>query len=248
VSSNKLDDGSLPFGQLELLETEQVETEQVETEQVETEQVETEQVETEQVETEQVETEPPVGERIPTSPEPITPELTDPIPLRTKNDNVYYMPVDNLRAQVYLAHGLIYPGIYDKAGLSADFDDSQRLSPAELTLFEDPQPLKKNQLLLKVLLQLDEVTDADHSGSMLRFPLPLPISRISGIEVPQEVGDLDRFVDGWVKPDVPVPRHLFSLTLVPPVENHKDQVLPCLKGKAESRDYGVLAQCRSLFL
>ena len=36
-------------------------------------------------------------------------------------------------------------------------------------------------------------------------------ARLVGIEIPTTAGDLNRFIDGWIKPDVPVPRHLFSI-------------------------------------
>ena len=133
--------------------------------------------------------------------------------LIAKKDNIYFMPVDQLRAQVFLAHGLIYPAIYDKAGLSTDFDDSQRQSPCELMLFATVQPINKNQLLLKILLHADEISSsAERTGNVIYLAYPLPISRLVGIEIPTTAGDLNRFIDGWIKPDVPVPRHLFSIT------------------------------------
>ena len=128
---------------------------------------------------------------------------------RTKSDNIYFMPVDQLRAQVFLSHGLIYPAAYEKAGLSADFDDIQRFAPSDLTVFDSPQPLKDNQLLLNILLYPDEVADADRTGNALHLAIPLPISRLVAIEVPRQLADMKRYVDGWVKPDVPCPRGLF---------------------------------------
>ncbi|NTU74032.1 hypothetical protein HGB07_07805 [Candidatus Roizmanbacteria bacterium] len=81
--------------------------------------------------------------------------------LKEKIDNIYFMPVDQLRAQVFLAHGLIYPSVYDKSGLSTDFDDCQRQSPTDLVLFETAQPINKKQLLLKILLNPDEIANAE---------------------------------------------------------------------------------------
>jgi len=133
----------------------------------------------------------------------------------SRKENIYFMPVDKLRAQVYLAHGLIYPSVYDKAGLSNDFDDSQCQTPADLTLFETLQPLKSNQLLLKILLHPNEIKSAEQTGKILRLAIPLPISRLIGIGVPSSVGDINRYVDGWVKPDVPVPRYLFTTATAP---------------------------------
>jgi len=127
-----------------------------------------------------------------------------------RNDNIYFMPVDRLRAQVFLSHGLIYPDAYDTAGAASDFDDIQRTSAADLLLFENPQPIKNNQLLLKVMLTSEEILDCDRIEEAIKFPMPLPISRLIGIEVSQSIEQLSSHLDGWVKPDVPVPRHLFK--------------------------------------
>ncbi len=147
--------------------------------------------------------------------DPHQPKCLESPKTRSTGDNIYFMPVDPLRAQVFLAHGLIYPAVYDKAGLSGDFHDSQRLTPARLTLYAMPQPLHRDQLLLKILLHQDEIATAERNGDVLHLATPLPISRLAGIEVPPAAGGLDRYIDGWVKPDVPVPRHLFSSTAVP---------------------------------
>ena len=137
-------------------------------------------------------------------------EYTQEATLRPKRNCIYFMPVDQLRAQVYLAHGLIYPTAYEKTGLSIGFDDSQWQSHCYLTLFETPQPIKKNQLLLKIILLPDEISSAEREVNALLLPAPIPISRLTGIEVSPDVGDINRYVDGWVKPDVPVPKHLFA--------------------------------------
>lgn len=129
---------------------------------------------------------------------------------RLSGDNTYFMPVDELRAQVFLVHGLLYPPVYDRAGAAADFADNQGLSPGDISLFETPQPLKKRQVLLKILLHPDEVADADRVGGTLRLATPLPISRLVGISLPASAGPVERYVNGWEKPDLPVPRHLFS--------------------------------------
>lgn len=142
--------------------------------------------------------------------EPHPPECLETPKIRSAGDNIYFMPVDKLRAQVFLAHGLIYPATYDKAGLSGDFHDSQRRTPACLTLYETPQQLHHDQLLLRILLHPNEIADAERDGDVLHLAIPLPISRLAGIQVPTVPGGLDRYIDGWVKPDVPVPRHLFT--------------------------------------
>lgn len=149
----------------------------------------------------------------------------------TESGNIYYMPVDQLRARVFLAHGLIYPAIYDKAGLSVDFHDSQRETPARLRLYAAPQPLYHNQLLLRILLKQEEVNAAiaESNGEVLHLDIPLPISRLAGIEVPSVAGDLDHYTTGWITPDLPVPRHLFinaTVPLSPDQENLHWQSLP----------------------
>lgn len=138
------------------------------------------------------------------SPRAIAPEQT-----------TFFMPVDQLRAQVFLAHGLIYPPAYDTAASSGDFRDTQGQTPNDITLFSSPPPLEKNQVCLRVLLNKDEINDSEHSSGVLRFAMPLPISRLSGIEIPREAGELSRYIDGWIKPDVPVPSHMFSIQDVP---------------------------------
>ncbi len=126
--------------------------------------------------------------------------------------NLFYMPVDQLRTQVFLAHGLIYPATWDKAIGSGDFDDIQKHTPSFLTLYNAPQPINKNQNLLGISLLAEEVKACHGTYAVLRYPLPLPISRLVSIGVSPEQGDLSRYIAGWIKPDVPVPRHLFSIS------------------------------------
>lgn len=134
------------------------------------------------------------------------PRYQDEVP---KSDRFFYMPVDQLRAQVFLAHGLIYPSAYDKAGAATGFDDIQRMASADLLLFDNPQPIKKNQLLLKVVLSDEEVADCKIISGVIKFPMPLPVSRLVAIGVSSAIENLDTYVLGWIKPDVPVPTHLF---------------------------------------
>lgn len=124
--------------------------------------------------------------------------------------NIFYMPVDQLRAQVFLAHGLIYPGAYDKANSLSDFDDVQKFAPTALTLFASPRPVRKNNLLLQLKILPEEMGEYDSTSDILQLSMPLPISRIVSIDISPEAGDLNRYTNGWVKPDVPVPRHIFG--------------------------------------
>lgn len=122
----------------------------------------------------------------------------------------WFMPVHQLRAQVFLAHGLLYPSAYDDAGLSGDFDDIQRQDPGRLTLFASPVPTRKHQIQLRVLLRQEDDLITSHGGQLASVSTPLPVSRLTRIYVPESAGDIGRYLDGWLKPDVPVPRMLFS--------------------------------------
>ena len=146
--------------------------------------------------------------------------------------SLFYMSVDQLRTQVFLAHGLIYPAIWDKAIGSSDFDDIQRQDPTALTLFAAPQPIHKNQHLLGILLLPEEVKTCGGTSEVLRYPLPLPISRLTSIGISPEQGDLNRYIAGWIKPDVPVPKHLFSIA--PAVYQGADGAVEGI-----TQDYGI---------
>jgi hypothetical protein len=154
------------------------------------------------------------------------------IVISPKTDGIYFIPVDQLRAQVFLAHGLIYPAVYDKTGFSVNYNDSYLQHPAELVLFETPQPINNNQLLLKVLLSEEEVCSSPKKDKRLGVGFPLPISRLLEIEVPH-VEDINRYLDGWVKPDVSVPRHLFKPMLKTTEASGNDQRHDPLQQNAE---------------
>ena len=121
-----------------------------------------------------------------------------------------FMPVDALRAQVFLAHGLIFPSLYDLNGMADGFNDVQTKFPADITLFRELPPLLKGQLILEVLVTPDEVADANKNKTAIHIQFPLPISRLSRILVPVQQSDLRTYIAGWVKPDVPAPAHLFD--------------------------------------
>jgi hypothetical protein len=127
------------------------------------------------------------------------------------SDGTYYMPLDQLRAQVFFTHGLIYPAAYDSAGMANDFSDSQSLTPGELTLFSVPQVIPSNHLQFRLMLLPDEIQCANKFQTGIRLSLPLPISRLLEVQVCPEVKNIERYLAGLVKPDVPVPSHLFRL-------------------------------------
>lgn len=129
----------------------------------------------------------------------------------TDSVSTYYMTLDQLRAQVFFAHGLIYPAAYDSVGMANDFSDSQSLAPNELTLFLLPQVIPANHLQFRLMLLPDEVQGASKFKSGLRLSQPLPISRILEVQVCPEVKNIQRYLAGLVKPDVPIPSHLFCL-------------------------------------
>ena len=139
-----------------------------------------------------------------------TGDLFDPLNTApTPEEKTYYMPVDKLRAEVFLAHGLIYPAVYDKAGFASNFGDLQSSTPGELTLFSAPTALSHGHLQLRLLLLSTEIAKANVFEGGIRLSVPLPISRIVEIQVGSHVTDIEHFLAGWVKPDVPVPKHLF---------------------------------------
>ena len=137
--------------------------------------------------------------------------------------NCLYMPVDALRAQVFLGHGLIYPSLYDSNGMSDEFNDVQSHSPANLTLFMEMPPITKEQLILQVLVTQKEMERAINTGKTIRLQSPLPISRLIKILVPGLKNDLDlaKYIAGWIKPDIPTPAHLFEIM---PVSNMQSYI------------------------
>ena len=126
-------------------------------------------------------------------------------------EGTLFMPVDELRAQVFLAHGLIFPSLYDLNGMADGFNDVQTQFPADITLFRELPPLPKGQLVLEVLVTPEEVADANKNKTAIHIQFPLPISRLSRILVPVPQSDLRMYIAGWIKPDVPVPAHLFDI-------------------------------------
>ncbi|MDQ5909940.1 MAG: hypothetical protein QG599_2035 [Pseudomonadota bacterium] len=165
--------------------------------------------------------------------EPHPPKCLDTPKIRSVSDNIYFMPVDRLRAQVFLAHGLIYPDIYDKAESDKDFHDSQRQNPVHLMLYANPHPLNHDQFLLKIFLHPNEIAKAERNGDILYLAIPLPISRLAGIEIPAAADDLDRCIKGLIKPDVPVPRHLFTNEVTPSSPDQEKVSRDSLHGDAQ---------------
>lgn len=189
--------------------------------------------------------------------DPCSLEYTDLPKTYSGSDNIYYMPVDQIRARVFLAHGLIYPAIYDKVSLSVDFHDSQTETPSRLRLYTTPQPLHHNQLLLRILLKQQEIDNADINGEILYLNIPLPISRLTGIEVLPVTSGLDHYISGWINPDVPVPRHLFIDAKIPSSPSQENPNCEPLSGDAHhfsnaesitrfDRYLGVLAFLRNV--
>ncbi len=91
------------------------------------------------------------------------------------------------------------------------FNDVQMQFPADITLFRELPPLPKGQLVLEVLVTPEEVADANKNKTAIHIQFPLPISRLSRILVPVPQSDLQKYIAGWIKPDVPVPAHLFDI-------------------------------------
>lgn len=120
----------------------------------------------------------------------------------SSTESFFYILVDSIRARTFLVRGLIYPAIYDEDELDKQYQDHHQ--PGSLRLTSDrPQLNSKNQVILKVLLLDDEIQTLENSGFM--FDRPLPISRLCQIEISPAAGGPERFVKGWVNPDVPAP-------------------------------------------
>lgn len=128
----------------------------------------------------------------------------------TGADSVFYMPVAQLRAQVFLAHGLLYPAAYDDPTTSAIADVQTRV-PDGLVLWQEQPPITSDEILFGLRLTREERADAEQQADVLYISTPLPISRLVEIAVPaKSSADVERYIKGWIEPDVPIPTPLFT--------------------------------------
>jgi hypothetical protein len=140
----------------------------------------------------------------PQSSKKITPTPMNPI------QPIYYLPVSQLRAQVFLAHGLIYPAIYDTNNAQA-IKDAQAYVPNGLELWKEQPPINKEELLLGVCLTSAELSTAVHQEDTIFLATPIPISRLVELAVPAKSSDdINKYIRGWIEPDVPIPASLFT--------------------------------------
>jgi len=125
--------------------------------------------------------------------------------------NVAYMPIDRLRAQVFLIHGLLFPHAYDSIEGPDSYHDLQRNFSSDLLFLKTPSIIAQDQVLLAVAIEPEELEAAQHlSPDSFLLSIPLPISRVLRIALPTPADDLQTQLNGWeIKDDVPVPRHLF---------------------------------------
>ena len=122
----------------------------------------------------------------------------------------YYLPVSQLRAQVFLAHGLIYPAIYDTNNAQG-INDAQAYVPNGLEFWKEQPFISKEELLLGVRLTSGELLTAVHQDGAIYLPTPIPISRLVEIVVPaKSIDDINKYICGWIEPDVPIPTSLFT--------------------------------------
>ena len=139
---------------------------------------------------------------------------TDPYPAKDTSAQpsafpTYYLPISQLRAQVFLAHGLIYPARYDFNN-SRPIIDAQSRIPGALELWPEQPPISKGELLFGVRLLPEEVTSAVRAEDAILLTKPLPVSRLVEIAVPaRSTDEVSKFVRGWIESDVPVPEALF---------------------------------------
>lgn len=132
-----------------------------------------------------------------------------PSPLKLKHPT-YYLPISQLRAQVFLAQGLIFPALYDDEDLPS-IRDVQGQMPQSLLLYKEEPGITKDELLFRLTLTADELADAQDIGFAVLLPMPVPISRLLEIAVPAtSLNDIERYIRGWIVPDVPVPVSLFT--------------------------------------
>lgn len=138
------------------------------------------------------------------SPKNITPITVNP------THSTYYLPVSQLRAQVFLAHGLIYPAIYDINNAQA-INDAQAFVPNGLELWKEQPPINKEELLLGVRLTSEELSSAVHHEDTIFLATPIPISRLVEVAIPaKSSNDIAKYIRGWIEPDVPIPASLFT--------------------------------------
>jgi hypothetical protein len=123
---------------------------------------------------------------------------------------VFHLPVSQLRAQLFLAHGLIYPANCDD-GPSATMQDAQARVPHSLVLWQQQPPVSSNEIVFGLRLTEDEIADAEKQNDRIYISTPLPISRLVEIAVPAaSTEDVKTYMRGWIEPDVPVPAELFT--------------------------------------
>ncbi len=135
-------------------------------------------------------------------PSPVTPDESH------CESGIFYLSVDYIRVQGYLAQGLIYPSVLE-GPRGDEYDDVQSLAKIHLHFTRHPLELSPRELTLAVFLTTDEIQDALSGKNDLFLNRPLPISRVRTIYVPRGEDSLDIYLDGWILPDVAVPRHLF---------------------------------------
>ncbi len=127
-----------------------------------------------------------------------------------RKQSSYYLPIAQVRGQVFLAHGLIYPTAYD-SNAAPSIGDVQAKVPYGLLLWKDQPPITRSELLFGLRLTRDEIADGVQHGDTLLVSTPLPISRLTEIAVPaNSPEEVTKYMRGWIMPDVPVPSPLFT--------------------------------------
>ena len=166
-----------------------------------------------------------------------TPAKEKPVAAKTRLANkgrrkptAYYLPMAQVRGQVFLAHGLIFPAAYD-SNPSSPIVDVQARVPHGLLLWKEQPPIGKNELLFGLRLTRDEIADAEQHDDTILLPSPLPISRLTEIAVPAaSPEEVAKYMRGWIESDVPVPAALFTQAAeVTPASATVDFQMPATK-------------------
>jgi hypothetical protein len=118
----------------------------------------------------------------------------------------YYIQIEDKYLQSFLGKGLILPNRYYES-----FKEKSESNSDHLILLKKRPLSQKRKLILTVILHLDEIQNlaSQNQSNYVLYPMPLPISRLIKIEIPEDENDPEKYSTGWIYPDIPVPYHLF---------------------------------------
>lgn len=163
-----------------------------------------------------------------------------------------FLPIDSIRARVYLIHGLLYPYVYDRIGSTGSYHDRQSHTADAITFFTSPPANRDEQLVMHIHVTDDEWKECIVIDDIALYCKPLPICRVAQIDVPVDFDQLDTYLNGWINPDVPQNRTLFRAvgraTPKPPTEDTQRYPLPHLPKKDEGIEQAIATYNRYMGL